>query len=172
MESSGQAGRRGFLVAILFGLLLGIGGFTFRYAEGLSYFSPDPQACVNCHIMQPQFDAWQKSSHHTVATCVECHLPHGLVGKYIAKAENGYYHSKGFTFQDYHEPIMIKEKNRRILEENCVSCHEAVVHEVIRADDRDPGWFRCLHCHAGVGHGEAAGLGGPARAHEVEEDHD
>ncbi|MFC1629475.1 cytochrome c nitrite reductase small subunit [Gemmatimonadota bacterium] len=169
---SGQFGRRSLLVAVLLGLLLGIGGYTFQYAEGLSYFSPDPMACVNCHIMQPQFDAWQKASHHTAATCVECHLPHGVVGKYIAKAENGYHHSRGFTFQDYHEPIMIKEKNRRILEENCVRCHEAVVHEVIRTDERDPGDFRCLHWHARAGHGETAGLGGPAQAHEVEADHD
>jgi len=39
------------------GVLLGIGGTTFNYAEGLSYLSTDPAACANCHIMQPQYDA-------------------------------------------------------------------------------------------------------------------
>jgi hypothetical protein len=58
-------------LAATVGVALGIGGFTFRYAEGLSYLSADPRACVNCHIMRPEYDAWQKASHHTTAVCVE-----------------------------------------------------------------------------------------------------
>jgi cytochrome c nitrite reductase small subunit len=81
------------LIALSGGIVLGLGVFTLRYAEGLSYFSTDPGACANCHIMQPQFDSWQKASHHGVATCVDCHLPSDFIAKYIAKAENGYYHS-------------------------------------------------------------------------------
>ncbi len=38
--------------------------FTFRYAEGLSYFSTDPKACANCHIMNDQFVSWSKGPHH------------------------------------------------------------------------------------------------------------
>ena len=60
----------------MFGIPLGLGAYAMKYAEGLSYFSADPTACMNCHIMEPQFDSWQKSSHHAVATCVDCHLPH------------------------------------------------------------------------------------------------
>ena len=66
---------------------MGVGGYTFLYAEGFSYMSDDPAVCVNCHIMQPQYDSWQKASHHTVATCVDCHLPHDFFRKYLAKAE-------------------------------------------------------------------------------------
>ncbi|HSQ68820.1 MAG TPA: NapC/NirT family cytochrome c, partial [Steroidobacteraceae bacterium] len=98
------------ILAVLAGILLGIGGYTFLYAGGFSYLSSDPEACMNCHIMRPQFDSWQKGSHHAVAKCVDCHLPHDFVGKYLAKSENGYHHSKGFTLQDFHEPIMIKAK--------------------------------------------------------------
>ncbi|MBI93975.1 MAG: hypothetical protein CME05_12325 [Gemmatimonadaceae bacterium] len=58
--------------------------------------------------MQPQFDSWQKASHHGVASYADCHLPQSFVAKYMGQAENGYYHSKGFTFQDFHEPIAIK----------------------------------------------------------------
>ena len=47
------------------------------------------------------------------ASCVDCHLPHDFVGKYLAKADNGYHHSKGFTLQDFHEPILIKAEERR-----------------------------------------------------------
>ncbi|HMG56483.1 MAG TPA: NapC/NirT family cytochrome c, partial [Kofleriaceae bacterium] len=94
--------RRWPLIALAIGLgvLLGLAGFTFRYAEGLSYFSTDPRACANCHIMRRQYDGWQKASHHGVATCADCHLPHTLFAKYRAKASNGWHHSKGFTLQD------------------------------------------------------------------------
>jgi nitrite reductase (cytochrome c-552) len=39
-------------LAIAVGVAAGVGGYTFRYAEGLSYFKTDPKACANCHIMQ------------------------------------------------------------------------------------------------------------------------
>src|SRR5215831_16205620 len=92
------------VLACLVGIPVGVGAFTFVYARGLSYLSPDPKACVNCHIMQPQYDAWQKASHHTVAVCVDCHLPHAFVRKYLAKAENGWRHGKKFTLQSFAEP--------------------------------------------------------------------
>jgi cytochrome c nitrite reductase small subunit len=155
------------VVAIALAVLLGIGGYTFQYAEGLSYLSADPAACVNCHIMQPQFDSWQKSSHHTVAVCVDCHLPHDFLGKYLAKAENGYHHSRGFTFQDFHEPIMIKGKNARILQANCIACHEALAHDMLAGASNHPDEVECVHCHANVGHGEPAGLGGPEDPQEI-----
>lgn len=147
------------MLAVLVGLMLGIGGFTFLYAEGLSYLSSDPKACVNCHIMQPQYDSWQKASHHGVATCADCHLPHSFLGKWLAKAENGYHHSKAFTFQDFHEPIMIKPGNSRILQESCLHCHADLVHGMIARTDDRASEVQCVHCHRTVGHGEPAGLG-------------
>lgn len=160
--------RDSWLLAGLGGILLGIGLFTFRYAEGFSYFSKDPEACANCHIMNSQYHSWSRSSHHAAATCVDCHLPAGFPDKYFAKAENGYHHSKGFTLQDFHEPIMIKEKNREILQANCIACHEQAVHGLVTGATTDPGAVSCLHCHADVGHGETAGLGGPDRGEFAE----
>lgn len=149
----------GIVIAAMCGVLLGIGSFTFHYGEGLSYFSTDPAACTNCHIMQPQFDSWQKSSHHTAATCVDCHLPHDFIPKWLAKAENGYLHSKKFTFQDFHEPIFIRERNKQILHENCLACHSGLVHDMAPAAATDLDAANCVHCHHSVGHGEAVGLG-------------
>lgn len=150
-------------LTVLGGLLVGVGAFTFQYASGFSYFSTDPEACRNCHIMNSQFDSWQKASHHTSALCVDCHLPASGLAKWVAKADNGYHHSKGFTFLDFHEPIMIKERNSRILQNNCLRCHEALVHDIVAGStsSTDDGALRCVHCHRGVGHGETAGLGGP-----------
>ncbi len=149
------------ILSILTGALLGVGGYTFLYAEGFSYLSSDPKACVNCHIMQPQYDSWQKASHHAVARCVDCHLPHDFFRKYLAKAENGWHHSKGFTLQDFHEPIMIKGANARILQENCLVCHEDLVHELVVGVNGSTEEVRCVHCHVDVGHGETTGIGGP-----------
>ena len=148
--------RASMVIAILLGLLGGIGGFTFLYAEGLSYMSDDPKVCVNCHIMNPQYDAWQKASHHNVATCVDCHLPHGFVLKYLAKGENGFHHSAAFTLQNFHEPIMMTPKNARILQGTCVSCHGALMHDQLAVGGEE---VRCVHCHRNVGHGPMTGMG-------------
>jgi cytochrome c nitrite reductase small subunit len=155
------------VLACTLGLLAGVGGYTFIYAEGPSYLGSDPKVCINCHIMQPQYDAWQKSSHHKAATCVDCHLPHGIVGKYIAKGENGYHHSKAFTLQDFHEPILIKTGNSRILRENCIACHEAMVDDMLETAHSGAGEVDCVHCHRTVGHGEPTGLGGPLREKRI-----
>jgi cytochrome c nitrite reductase small subunit len=139
----------GVFLAAGIGVLLGLGSFTFNYAEGTSYLSNNPQACVNCHIMRDQFDGWRKSTHHAVATCNDCHVPHDLVGKYLTKIEHGFRHSWGFTFQDFHEPIRIKESSLSIVEHNCIRCHEALVNELA-----GHGRFAdCARCHAHIGHG-------------------
>src|SRR4051794_142492 len=82
------------VVCVLAGVIVGLGGYTFHYAAGTSYFSNDPTTCVNCHIMREQYDGWQKASHHAVATCNDCHTPHTFIPKYMVKAENGFWHSK------------------------------------------------------------------------------
>lgn len=134
------------------GVCLGLGGYTFYYAKGASYLSNDPRACVNCHIMQEQYDGWQKSSHHGIATCNDCHVPKDFIGKYAAKALNGYHHSRAFTFQDFHEPIRIKPVNAAVLQENCVRCHEALVGDLVGHGGAKDG-LNCVKCHSQVGHG-------------------
>jgi cytochrome c nitrite reductase small subunit len=113
--------------------------------------------------MRSQYDSWQKSSHHTAAVCIDCHLPHSFIPKYIAKAENGWRHSEKFTAQDFVEPIRVQARGLAILQENCVSCHGELVHEIVRAGRDAQDELQCVHCHAGVGHGERTGLGGPLR---------
>ncbi|HKY36723.1 MAG TPA: cytochrome c nitrite reductase small subunit [Polyangiaceae bacterium] len=165
-ESPQKAGPRvlPLLLAVLLGIAGGVGSYTFRYAEGLSYFKTDPKACVNCHIMQPQYDAWQKASHHTAAVCIDCHLPHDFLPKYLAKAENGWRHGQRFTTQKFVEPIVVQPEGRAILQANCLRCHGELVHAMGASQlGTEPA---CLHCHAGAGHGEKTGLGGPLTASE------
>ena len=162
------------LLAVALGTLAGIGGYTFSYAKGLSYFSHDPRACVNCHIMQREYDGWQKSGHHHVAVCIDCHLPESFIPKYLAKSENGWRHGKLFTTGGFIEPIEVKARGRAILQENCVRCHGALTASMREAAPQSAhassGDLPCTHCHADVGHGERAGLGGPLTAPERQVD--
>ncbi len=148
--------------AVCFGVFAGSGTFTFVAAHGASYMSDDPAVCVNCHIMQEQYDGWRHASHHAVATCNDCHLPHdGLVHALFVKASNGWHHSVAFTTQDFAEPIRIKPSNAAVLEANCRRCHaeltESITGHGTLGVPTDPtlgaDLYGCVRCHQGVGHG-------------------
>jgi cytochrome c nitrite reductase small subunit len=166
------------LAASAMGAALGLGAFTFVYAKGASYLSTEPAVCANCHVMTEHFAAWQRSSHRAVAGCADCHMPHPFLGKYLAKASNGFWHSLAFTTGNFPDPLQIKPGNRAITEATCRHCHAGIVAAidpaggpravVIRsgvagvpassrpqihdgaaiADDR----ASCIRCHTYVGH--------------------
>jgi cytochrome c nitrite reductase small subunit len=140
------------IAAVLLGVVLGVGGYTFVFARGLSYLINDPTACVNCHVMREQYDGWMASSHRAVAACNDCHTPHSsLAAKYGVKARNGFWHSVAFTTGHFHEPIQITDRNRSVTESACRHCHG----DVVRAIDLAPGHsgpLDCIRCHRSVGH--------------------
>jgi cytochrome c nitrite reductase small subunit len=143
------------ILSVVAGMLLGSTLFVLNYAEGLAYLSNDPEACTNCHIMQPQFDGWQRGPHAAVAVCNDCHTPHDIIGKYVTKARNGWNHSVAFTLQTFEEPIRIKSFNSAILEENCRECHEELVNQItghFGAEDQE---LDCVRCHRDVGHAQS-----------------
>jgi len=145
----------GLLLAILLGAVVGLGGSTFIYGKGLSYFSNDPQSCKNCHIMNDQYDGWLKSSHHAVATCNDCHTPHtNVVDKYLVKAVNGFNHSLKFTLGNFAEPIQITDLNATVAHNNCVECHTTAVSQISHLDVEEP--LACIRCHGNVGHANTA----------------
>mgnify|MGYP001253631802 CR=1 FL=1 len=150
----GLLAQIGFLpiaATIVLGMLAGIGTFTFGYGKGAAYLSNDPAACANCHVMQDHFNSWQNSSHKNVATCNDCHLSHHPIGKWIVKADNGFFHSLAFTTGDFPDPIRIKQRNRRVTQHACLYCHEDFVHNML--PERPGGdMLNCVHCHSDVGH--------------------
>src|SRR5262245_37610632 len=125
----------GLVLATAIGLAAGVGGYTFVYARGASYLTNNPAACANCHVMQDYYTGWLASSHRAVATCNDCHTPHGLVPKYLTKASNGFWHSFAFTSGRFPEPLRIKPRNRAIAESSCRGCHG----DVVEAMDGAPG---------------------------------
>jgi len=150
-----RVGTAALVLAALVGVFAGVSAHTFVYAEGASYLSDDPKACVNCHVMREQYDGWQKAAHHAVATCNDCHTPHDTLRKYLTKMDHGWRHSKGFTLNDFHEPIRITDKDRLDVRENCMRCHSGLVAGIAHrgASDDFLETADCVHCHAGVGHG-------------------
>ena len=162
----------GVVAAAALGVVAGLGAFTFVYAKGASYLTTDAASCANCHIMEEHYSAWLKSSHRTVAKCADCHMPHDVVGKYAAKASNGFWHSLAFTTGRFPDPLQIKAHNREITERTCRNCHGAIVDQIdgggfepieARAGAERPsihdgasvlgaGEFSCIRCHTYVGH--------------------
>ena len=135
----------------LAGCIAGLGGFTFYYGEGLSYFKDDPKACTNCHVMRSVYDGWNHGTHKAIASCNSCHAPHNLVGKLLIKGINGFNHSVAFTSGKFHEPIRISKLNRRVALQNCLYCHDNLVVPLQQTHPEDP--LDCLKCHSGEGHG-------------------
>ena len=148
-------------IALLIGSAVGIGTYTFGYANGASYLGNNPESCANCHSMQGHFDAWVKSSHGKFATCNDCHAPHGnLLGKYYCKARNGFFHSLAFTTGDYQDNLRITDYNRKVTEQACRYCHADTVHqidiqavgEVFASESERLESNSCIRCHDSVGH--------------------
>ena len=140
--------------------------YLVNASKALSYLSKDPKACINCHVMNTQYATWQHSSHAQRASCIECHLPtDSFVGKYMAKARDGWNHSVAFTFNTYEPRIQISEDGANRVQANCISCHRTLT-SVIREDqDRyhdftgtTPQDRNCWDCHRDVPHGRARAI--------------
>ena len=157
----GASGRDGYVTAtrliivaaVLAGLTIGIGGYTFVYAKGYSYLTNDPAACANCHIMRDHYSAWTRASHRSVAVCNDCHTPPGLVPKYLTKAQNGFWHSFYFTTGRYPDPLRITPRNHDVTELGCRKCHSEVTASIDPLHtETSHGGLTCTKCHNDVGH--------------------
>jgi len=145
------------LTALLLGVSAGLAAYTFIYAKGYSYLTNDPAACTNCHVMLPQYDAWMKSSHHSAATCNDCHTPHNILGKYAVKANNGFWHSFYFTTGWYPDTIEITRLDHKIVENACRRCHESITSAIDgNVIHGNAAGLTCTRCHNSVGHSESA----------------
>lgn len=121
-------------VIILIGVIVGAGLFIFRTSRAYSYLSDDPSACMNCHIMAPQFATWSHSSHRRVANCNDCHVPHNnIFNKYFFKAKDGLRHATIFTLRKEPQVIFIRKAGLNVVKKNCERCHEQQM--------------ACMQCH-------------------------
>lgn len=149
-------------VLILLGVLVGLGIATLHISNATSYLSDRPEACINCHVMIPQYATWQHSSHRRVAVCNDCHVPQDNVfRKYAFKASDGLRHSTLFTLRLEPQVIRVKEAGIRVIQENCIRCHTQLVERVSAVEVRDahsPTGMLCWECHRETPHGRVRSL--------------
>jgi cytochrome c nitrite reductase small subunit len=151
-------------VIILLGIFIGLVLFILHAARATSYLSDDPKACVNCHVMAPQFATWERGSHGKVTNCNDCHVPQdNFVNKYLFKAGDGLRHSFMFTFRLEPQVIQIKHAGKKAVQQNCIRCHSNVIHpislraisakSIIEEEER-----YCWDCHRETPHGRVNSL--------------
>lgn len=153
-----------FLIPSLVGILIGLCGYKFYISKAYTYLSDDPKACVNCHIMEPEYATWMHSSHGRNTMCNDCHVPHDNVfRKYYFKANDGLRHATMFTFRMEPQVIKMHSPGQRVVQENCIRCHSTLVSEVqagkVTAEmaHADNGKL-CWDCHREVPHSRVRGL--------------
>jgi cytochrome c nitrite reductase small subunit len=151
---------RWHLPAILFsGVFVGLLATTLHISRATSYLTDDPAACVNCHIMAPQYVSWQHSSHGRFTTCNDCHVPQDVIGKYAFKAYDGTRHAFMFTFKLEPQVIRIHSPGARVVQNNCIRCHSSYLESTVALSGTQHGdGRRCWACHREVPHGRVNSL--------------
>ena len=144
MGPSSSGGARLFLVACLVtvaaGLFLAIG------PPGLLARSETPDFCASCHVMESQYEAWFHQGAHRRIRCVDCHLPNdNLAAHYVWKSIDGMKDVVVFNSGRVPDDIRISEHGRRVVQANCVRCHDEAVFMI---NQERP----CFDCHRRVRH--------------------
>lgn len=160
------------IATILVAAIFGLGVYLAKLSNAISYLSDDPQACVNCHIMTPQYITWTHSSHREVAHCNDCHVPHdNVASKYFFKAKDGLYHASVFTLRAEPQVIRALEPSIKVIQSNCIRCHETQVTDAKLAGSVKQHFEHrtdriCWECHKEVPHGKVRSLA--AVGHQIE----
>ncbi len=156
-------------IFLLLAILTAMVALIFYLARATSYLSDDPRACINCHVMGPQYASWQRSSHVRVAHCNDCHVPHDhFLRHYLFKASDGLRHATIFTLRLEPQVIRIKSAGMRVVQENCIRCHRSLVDRtaliqmtpmMFTSPAPVTGAFKkCWDCHLETPHGRVNSL--------------
>jgi cytochrome c nitrite reductase small subunit len=151
-------------VIVLLGVMTGVGFYLFYVSNAPSYLSDNPQTCVNCHIMAPQYATWNHSSHREVANCNDCHVPHNNVfNKYYFKAKDGLRHATIFTLRNEPQVIFIHEAGQNVVQDNCKRCHDPLINNtrlitMMPLRHQEIYDRRCWECHHETPHGRVNSL--------------
>lgn len=151
-------------VIILLGIFTGLGLFSFKISNAPSYLLDNPETCVNCHIMAPQYATWSHSAHREVANCNDCHVPHNnFLNKYYFKAKDGMRHATIFTLGAEPQVIFIKDAGKEVVHLNCIRCHSNIL-SIPQMSAYNPEFDhlrterKCWECHRETPHGTVNSL--------------
>jgi len=102
--------------------------------------------CIRCHVMQSEYEAWVHSGAHRRKECVDCHLPNeNQTVHYLWKAIDGMKDLIVFHSGKIPEQIKISSHGEKVLQSNCVRCHETTV--MLMDQER-----KCWNCHRRITH--------------------
>jgi cytochrome c nitrite reductase small subunit len=130
----------------------------FITAAGISVTS-NPRFCIVCHDMQPEYNAWKKSSHSQI-TCYACHVKPGLVNLIEDKVFVGLPTVVSEITNNYHSPINKGSKvSVEMSNESCLVCHDEIKRKITPSAglkmNHKPHLQRgikCTVCHNRVAH--------------------
>lgn len=144
---------------VVSGILTGLVMLILYIGNATSYLSDEPETCINCHVMYPQYISWRNSSHGRFATCNDCHVPqNNPIDKYMFKASDGLRHSTMFTFRLEPHVIRIKDAGAEVVQNNCKRCHEKLLDHTALLAGRQGEEIKCWTCHAETPHGTVSSL--------------
>lgn len=105
----------------------------------------DSVSCISCHVMQAEYDAWRHSSHRRTM-CVDCHLPNeNKASHYLWKAIDGLKDFLAYHSGMVPEKITISSHGEKVVQANCLRCHETAVMVISRER-------KCWDCHKRISH--------------------
>ena len=148
------------VVAIFGGLFF----YSIYLSKAGSYLSDNPQTCINCHVMVPQYATWNHGSHRELASCNECHVPHNnVVSTYYFKAKDGLRHATMFALRMEPQVIKIKDAGIEVVQQNCLRCHEELLMTAEqqvnnKAFHSERETRLCWECHRETPHGTVNSL--------------
>jgi len=104
-----------------------------------------------CHIMRSAYEDSFHSIHREDmrVNCRDCHIPEtSLPEALVYKAYSGArdYYKNTFAPPDV---LMVKDWSQRIIQGNCIRCHQAAVAKINTSDGK-----MCFDCHRGIPHGQ------------------
>ncbi len=115
-------------VASIILLLTGVNGVIFGASSYLAVEHMETvQFCgQTCHLMQPEYTAYQQSPHSRVA-CVQCHIGPGA-SWFVRSKLDGIRQVWKTALNTYHRPIETPIHNLRPARETCEQCHWPAKH--------------------------------------------
>jgi cytochrome c nitrite reductase small subunit len=109
-----------------------------------------PKYCASCHVMQEEYLSLIKGGLHNSLKCVDCHLPNdSKVSFYFWKTVDGGKELIIFYSGRVSDPIKASAHAKKIIQQNCIRCHEGMVSRITIADRN------CWDCHRRISHKHA-----------------
>jgi cytochrome c nitrite reductase small subunit len=96
--------------------------------------------------MEAEYEAWIHSGAHRRKECIDCHLPNeNMAVHYLWKVIDGGKDLLIFHSGKISEQIKISSHGKKVLQSNCIRCHETTV--MLMDQDR-----QCWDCHRRITH--------------------